>query len=242
MKYKKMINEINNMNFFDKKQVYNLYKKIYKNNNVRTFENMMSYLRSENIFIESDNQKYKKITKSIYKYNFDETENKIYKTLSKEYSKINFIVWNTKILNDFTLHYVMKNYIIVEVEKSLIDLFINLLKEKMSKKYTIITQDILNDNRNLYVNDENIIVIKPLRVKSPLDNIENKKIISIEKIMVDLYVDKLYLYYQGKELQTIYKNILDKYDVNLKRLLNYAKLRMNIEKYNEYLLLINNKN
>ena len=89
------------------------------------------------------------------------------------------------------------------------------------------------------MNDENLIVIKPLRVKSPLENIDNKKVISIEKIMVDLYIDKLYLYYQGKELQTIYENIFEKYDINMKRLLNYANLRMNIENYKKYLNNLN---
>lgn len=89
------------------------------------------------------------------------------------------------------------------------------------------------------MNDENLIVIKPLRVKSPLENIDNKKVISIEKIMVDLYIDKLYLYYQGKELQTIYENIFEKYDINMKKLLNYANLRMNIEIYKKYLNNLN---
>ena len=89
------------------------------------------------------------------------------------------------------------------------------------------------------MNDEKLIVIKPLRVKSPLENIDNKKVISIEKIMVDLYIDKLYLYYQGKELQTIYENIFEKYDINMKRLLNYANLRMNIEIYKKYLNNLN---
>ena len=89
------------------------------------------------------------------------------------------------------------------------------------------------------MHDEKLIVIKPLRVKSPLENIDNKKVISIEKIMVDLYIDKLYLYYQGKELQTIYENIFEKYDINMKRLLNYANLRMNIEIYKKYLNNLN---
>lgn len=89
------------------------------------------------------------------------------------------------------------------------------------------------------MNDEKLIVIKPLRVKSPLENIDNKKVISIEKIMVDLYIDKLYLYYQGKELQTIYENIFEKYDINMKKLLNYANLRMNIEIYKKYLNNLN---
>lgn len=239
MKYVKIINKINKKQNIDKEQLYNLYIKIYKNDNIRSFDNMMSYLKKNNILTELEKDKYKLVTKGIYKYSQKEEEKRIYKILHNEYPKVDFIIWDTKNLNDFTLHYVMKNYIIVEVEKLAIDLFITLLKDRMQKKYTILTQDILNSNRDLYMNDENIIVVKPLRVKSPLDNIENKKVISIEKIMVDLYIDKLYLFYQGKELQTIYENILEKYDINMKRLLNYAELRTDIEEYKKYLQSIN---
>ena len=235
MRYIKIINKINKKKNINKEQIYDLYKKIYKNDNRRSFDNMISYLKKNNILTELEKEKYKIVTKDIYKYCEGEEEKRIYKILYHEYPKINFIVWNTNSLNDFTLHYVMKNYIVVEVEKLAIDLFINLLKEKMLKKYTIITQDILNFNRELYVNDENIIVVKPLRVKSPLNNSGDKKVISIEKIMVDLYIDKLYLFYQGKELENIYGNIFEKYDINMKRLFNYAKLRMNIEAYKKYI-------
>lgn len=240
MKYKKIIDIINKEQIIDKEEMYSLYQKIYKNENTRSFDNMITYFKSNNIMNELEKNKYSVITKGIYKYSEkEEAESRIYKLLYKEYPKINFIVWNTKILNDFTLHYVMKNFIVVETEKYAIDLFVEALKENLPKKYTIITQDMLNLNRNIYMNDENLIVIKPLRVKSPLENIDNKKVISIEKIMVDLYIDKLYLYYQGKELQTIYENIFEKYDINMKKLLNYANLRMNIEIYKKYLNNLN---
>ena len=115
----------------------------------------------------------------------------------------------------------------------------SVLKDNLPKRYTIVTQDLLNMNRDMYLSDENIIVVKPLRAKSPLDNIDNRKEISIEKIMVDLYIDKLYLHYQGRELRTIYENIFEKYDINMRKLLNYAKLRMKIEIYKNYLSSLN---
>ena len=133
----------------------------------------------------------------------------------------------------------MKNFIIVETEKYAINIFVSVLKDNLPKRYTIVTQDLLNMNRDMYLSDENIIVVKPLRAKSPLDNIDNRKEISIEKIMVDLYIDKLYLHYQGRELRTIYENIFEKYDINMRKLLNYAKLRMKIEIYKNYLSSLN---
>lgn len=241
MKYAKIIEKIHRekKKILEKEQLYQLYVEIYKNENIRSFDNMITYLKRNNIITELEKNKYIIITKEVYKYNEKEEEEKIYKTIYKEYPKINFIVWNTRILNDFTIHYVMKNYIIVEVEKIVIDLVISLLKEKMPKKYTIVTQEILNSNMDLFISDENIIVVKPLRVKSPLNNMNNKKVISIEKVMVDIYIDKLYLFYQGKELQTIYENIFEKYDINMRKLLNYANLRTKIELYKEYLKTLN---
>ena len=53
--------------------------------------------------------------------------------------------------------------------------------------------------------------------------------------MVDLYVDKLYISYQGKELENIYQNIFEKYDINFKKVIKYASLRTNIDKYKEFI-------
>jgi hypothetical protein len=239
MKYKKIVDKLIKKKTINKEQLYILYIKTYKNDNIKSFDNMIAYLKRNNVITELEKNMYTIVTKDVYKYPEKEEEKKIYNTLHKEYPKVNFIVWNTNIINDFTLHYVMKNYIIVEVEKMLIDVFISFLKEKMPKKYTVVTQDILNFNNNYYMDAEKIIVVKPLRVKSPLDSLNDKKTITIEKIMVDLYIDKLYLHYQGRELQTIYENIFEKYDINMKRLMNYANLRMQIGLYRKYLNNLN---
>ena len=126
----------------------------------------------------------------------------------------------------------MTNYIIVETEKIAIELVVNLLKEKFLKKYTVVTEEILVKNNELYINTERLLVVKRLHKKSPL--ISNQKI-SIEKIMVDLYKDELYVHFQGKELKTIYENIFAQYEINMKRLLAYAKYRTNINDFTEFI-------
>ena len=130
----------------------------------------------------------------------------------------------------------MTNYIIVETEKIAIELIVNLLKEKFLKKYTVVTEEILVKNNELYINTEKLLVVKRLHVKSPLIN--NKKI-SIEKIMVDLYKDELYMHFQGKELKTIYENIFAQYEINMKKLLAYAKYRTNINDFTEFIYKLN---
>lgn len=44
----------------------------------------------------------------------------------------------------------------------------------------------------------------------------------------------MYEQFQGKELQTIYKNILEKYSINLKKLFSYAKCRVNLKEYKDF--------
>ncbi len=220
---------------FEKNDIKIIAKQVNNIENEKTIRNIIGILKSENKIKEIAKNKYIIVTKLIYKYKVNNEENVIYKLIKKEYPEINFIVWNTNILNEFTLHYVMSNYIIIETEKIALDLIVNLLKMKCFRKYTIITQDIFNHNRNLYINTENLIIIKPLHIKSPLLKEENKTYVSIEKIMIDLYVDKLYIQYQGKELQTIYENIFEKYDIDLKRLMKYAEIRTNIKEYKKFI-------
>lgn len=242
MKYSGIVNEIKkkyNNKIITREQIIETFNNIYNNKNEKTLRNIIGILKSNNIITELEKDKYILVTKNIFRFKSSSEISKIYDTIQKEYSKIDFIVWNTEIINEFTLHYIVNNYIIVEVEKIGIELVVNLLKEKYLSKYTIVTQDMLNNNREMYLNTERFIVIKPLLTKAPLINKENKKYITIEKIMVDLYKDKLYLQYQGKELKTIYENIFDKYNINMKKLINYAKLRIDIGEYKKYVNALN---
>lgn len=242
MKYIEITKEIREKyigKILEKKDIESIAKRIYNIENDKTNRNIIGILKSNNIIKEIEKDKYIVVTKLIYKYKEKNREIEIYRLIKKEYPEINFIVWDTDILNEFTLHYVVNNYIIIETEKIAIDLIVNLLKVNYLKKYTIITQDILNNNKELYSNTENIIIVKPLHIKSPLIKEENKKTISIEKIMLDLYVDKLYIQYQGKELETIYENIFEKYDIDLKRLIKYAEIRTNIKEYKKFINSLN---
>lgn len=242
MKYSGIVNEIKKKydnQIITRQQIIEIFNDIYNNKNEKTLRNIIGILKSNHIITELEKDKYILVTKNIFRFKSSSEISKIYDTIRKEYSKIDFIVWNTEIINEFTVHYIVNNYIIVEVEKIGIELVVNLLKEKYLSKYTIVTQDMLNSNREMYLNTERFIVIKPLVTKAPLINKESKKYITIEKIMVDLYKDKLYLQYQGKELKTIYENIFDKYNVNMKKLINYAKLRTDIGEYKKYVNELN---
>lgn len=240
MKYKKIIEFFKNYKeeTINKKTISELYSKQYNSNNSRTIDNVITYLKKNNIITEIEKDLFLVAKKEQYLYKMSELEKKIYKLLQDKYPEINSIVWNTKCINDFMLHFPIKNYIIIETEKYALEIIANLIKEEYGDGYTVITEKIFNDNRDFF-NDEKVIIVKPLNSKSPTRNINNKKIISIEKIMVDIFFDDIYIQFQGNELKIIYENIFEEYNINFKVLLNYSKYRTSNNSYMEFLKKIN---
>lgn len=237
MKYKEFLNEIekNNNDYISEEQLRDIFNKVYNNTTLKTFKNAIAILKNEQKIYSINSNYYSIVRKKVYEFVENNEIKKIYKIINEEYPNVNFIVWNTSVINEFTLHYSTRDYIIVETEKLATELIVNLLKEKLLKKYTVVTEKILNTNREMYNNEEKLIIVKSLHVKSPLISQDKKNIISVEKMMLDLYKDELYIQYQGKELKNIYENIFEKYEINFKRLLGYAKYRVNEKEYKEFL-------
>lgn len=243
MKYIEMINELRNKyahGLISKEELFDLYKKTYSNDNIKTFENMIGLLKQYEIIINYSNEYYTIMEKALYRIKEQEELKRINNLIIKEYKDIKTIVWSTNILNEFTQHYIMNNYIVVETERFAVEMILTLLKEKLLKKYTIVTENMYNENKNMFLNNENLIIVKSLNSRAPLD--KNKDGIlepTIEKIMIDLYKDKLYEFVQGKELEHIYINIFDSYSINLKKLYSYAKDRVILEQYKKYIMNLN---
>ena len=226
-----------------REELYNLYIKQYSNDNKKTFENMVSLLKKYEVLNDYSKKEYYVMLKKLYRIKEQDELKNISKMISKEYKDIKTIIWDTSLLNEFTHHYLMKTFIVVETEKYAIDLIYALLKEKMPKKYTIVTEKMYNDNKDYFFNDEKIIVVKALNSRAPLEKIKEGMLEpTLEKIMIDIYKDKLFEYVQGKELEYIYTNILSMYSINYKKLYSYAKDRMNVELFKKYLEKIKIKN
>lgn len=243
MKYMEMIKELRNEyvhGLISKEDLFDLYKKTYSNDNNKTFENMIGLLKQYEIITDYSNEYYAIMEKALYRIKEQEELKKIYNIILKEYKDIKTIVWSTNILNEFTQHYIMNNYIVVETEKFAVEMILTLLKEKLMKKYTIVTESMYNENKNVFLNNENLIIVKSLNSRAPLDKKKDGILEpTIEKIMIDLYKDKLYEFVQGKELERIYTNIFDSYSINIKKLYSYAKDRVILEQYKKYLMNLN---
>ena len=153
MKYIEMINKLRNKyvhGLISKDDLFDLYKKIYSNDNIKTFENMIGLLKQYEIITNYSNEYYTIIEKALYRIKEQEELKKINNIILKRYKDIKTIVWSTNILNEFTQHYIMNNFIVVETERFAVEMILTLLKEKLMKKYTIVTENMYNENKNMF--------------------------------------------------------------------------------------------
>jgi hypothetical protein len=85
------------------------------------------------------------------------------------------------------------------------------------------------------MNQDALIVI-PMVSEAPLQKIDKILTITIEKLLVDLFCEKvLFTAQQGAELATIYNNAFDTYTINRSKLLRYAARRNQKMQIQEYL-------
>mgnify|MGYP000274209785 CR=1 FL=1 len=155
--------------------------------------------------------------------------------LRNEFPYLTFCIWSTKWLLNFTQHLPTKYFTLVDTERD--------TEESVFYYLQNIRKDsgmFLNPNRDevqKYLgNSENPLVVRSLISQSPLIKINEVQVPKLEKIMVDLVADEvLFDAFQGKELKTIYSNIVDKYDVNLSTLKRYGQRRNKWDEVKQYL-------
>jgi hypothetical protein len=118
--------------------------------------------------------------------------------------------------------------LIVEVEKDLLEAVFYSLKDVFHfDTYLDPDETVIN----LYVSESKYpVVVKKLTTRSPIDNYTEEGVSfhapALEKMMVDLFAEpKLFYFYQGTELTTIYRNIIKTYAINYTTLFSYAKRR-----------------
>ncbi len=182
-----------------------------------------------------ENKKIYKISSDIYTYGTKKAfsiqkskiNNDIINDIIKNYD-IDFIVWNIFVLNEWLNHLINSNIVILEVEK----IYMEFIFEHLKGKYNILINPSENEIYNY--STDNTIILKPLISKAPI-NVKEKSP-KIEKIIVDIFSDKIINYfYEGSERLQIYEQIFSTYAVNYKTLFAYAKRRSIYEEFKAYL-------
>ena len=185
----------------------------------------LSKLKCQGILKNPSRGIYSLENKEIFSPNIDPSLKRLYSKIQKQYPYINFCVWNTKWLNDLMRHQPFKQYLLIEVEKDAVEQVFNKLNESIKNVF-------LNPDAEIferYINNVNeAIIIKPLVSEAPLDMVHKITIPSLEKLLVDMLIDVDVFAAQQGEIENIYSNTFNKFQINRNKMKRYA-IRRNRE-------------
>lgn len=160
----------------------------------------------------------------------------IHSKLKMEFPFLEICLWNTSVFNELMIHQPGRFYILVEVEKDAAQAVFFSLKEAKYSVFIEPTKDLIDK----YIPDEKeTLIVKPLVTEAPLQKNDGIKIVTLEKMLVDIFCDDvIFSAQQGSEMRTIFMEAISKYAVNENRMLRYANRRGKKESFNKYWNLI----
>jgi hypothetical protein len=177
--------------------------------------------------------KYKFGTEAIYQPDTTKSVKAIYEKIKKNFPYANICGWHTNYLNEFTIHQPGRHSIIIEAEKDTTESIFNFIKEQYKEAFLNPTKDVYH--RYISGKKESIVVLN-LISEAPTQAIDDIIVPTIEKILVDIFTDNsIFSTFQGKEMQNIFINVLQKYTVNMSTLNRYAYRRGKKEELEQYI-------
>ena len=145
----------------------------------------------------------------------------------KQFPYANFCLWSSNILMPFMHHIPNLNFIYVDVENDVAESAFNFLKTNQTKPIFFHPS---KEEYNRYIAGSNAIIIRQLISESPLQNLENVLVPTLEKILVDIVGDVEFDFMQGAEITYFYRNVMEHNSISRKKLLRYASRRGRREK------------
>lgn len=144
--------------------------------------------------------------------------------ISKQFPVARYCVWSTRWINEWMIHQPGRFLLIIEVEGSATESVFYFLKDN---NYRNVFYDPDENLLERYISEQQeSIIVKQLVTKAPLRKERKISIPAPEKLLVDLFVERmLYAAFQGSELVNIFNNFYNLYTLNITKMLAYAKRR-----------------
>jgi hypothetical protein len=157
---------------------------------------------------------------------------KISRFLKKQFPLISYCVWDSGLLNEFAQHLSSYQFILVDVERDVIESVYYKLKEEFSGTFLRPSESLLND----VLPDFRLpLVVRNLTSESPISKHEDIPVVTIEKMLVDIFCDPEFYYLVGGERREVFSNAYYKYTINENKLLRYAARKGRRDEIQEYL-------
>ena len=214
------------LNQISREKLGNLIKKDFPELSEGTISVYLSKLKKAGIINNPERGVYSITDKEVFNPEINQSLKKIYNKIHKEFPFVDICVWNTKWLNDLMRHQPFKYYTVIEVEKEADEQVFNAISEWNKNVYFNPDEEILE--RYISSNSEEVTIIKNLVTEAPTSKRNKIEIPTLEKILVDIIIDKELFAAQQGELDIIYSTAFKKYAINTAKMKRYA-IRRNKE-------------
>jgi len=177
-------------------------------------------------------KKLTRMTRGIYSTTFGKLEfrasitgemREIYDYLHKALPFADFCLYTGNDLTPFQHNMAANNILYVETQRDTCNSAFNILKDAGKTAYLRPDKDMITRYISMA---EPSVFVKPLTSESPVVKEDDGMMIpTLEKLLVDVNTDKDYFYLQGEEAFFMFRNATERYSINEKRLLRYARRR-----------------
>ena len=216
---------------FSSKELLEFYRILEADLNENTFRWRIYALKKEGLLSSIKRGVYVLDHRKKYQPELSRSTKMQYNIINNRFPYIEMSVWQTSWLDGFMNHQIYNAFTIFEVDKDVVNAVYNVLKEKKDNVFMNPTEKDVDN----YILSENAIIIRTLVKEAPLQDIGKFKVAKLEKILVDLFFDKILLTaYQGHKMKNIFKQAFNTYEINLTTLYRYARnrgIKDKIEKY-----------
>ena len=146
----------------------------------------------------------------------------LYKSIEGHYPYASVCIYEGRWLFQFMHHLASNNSIYVEVERDAAESVFEWLRTKGVEAYYRPDGEFIYRYVDL---GKGAVIVKVLTSQSPLHEDNGVKIPALEKILVDMYCDKDFMYLQGSEYYHVVNAAQNEYELNMPTLLRYASRR-----------------
>lgn len=235
---KKLINHFKDLHSFSRQDLFNYFLQTEGEFKKSTLGWRIYDLKQKNILREIKRGFYTLNIKPVYILQIDDELKQLATVFTKAYRGAQYCLWNINWLNEFTVHQFNQDNIIFETEKDLIESITHTLGDH---GYTAIISRLYGQLAS-YSRIKSLILLQPLISRAPVQQIELPagKTISVptlEKILVDVFSNEhIFHFVQGAEMESIFRNAIDRYAINYTTLIGYARRKGKDTRLQSYLV------
>nr|NYE68424.1 hypothetical protein [Mucilaginibacter sp. E4BP6] len=135
-------------------------------------------------------------------------------------------------LNEFAQHLSSYHFILVDIERDVAESVYFQLKEEFSGVFLRPSEMLLN---NVLSDFRLPLVVRYLVSESPISMRNDMPVVTVEKMLVDIFSDPEFGYLIGSERRAIFSNAYYKYIINENKLLRYAARKGKKEEIQNYI-------